>query len=262
MISSFCRRTSHLFPRFGSVLCMLLFLVSGFAVAPASAQLPSNVYRPPTDNFNQGQQPDRTAQGRQIFRQNQGNPQVIQNFQQGQTYQTVPQYQTVPGTPQYVYPPQNGTPIYQQPIQEVPGQVVPQQGQVVPAQNDAENAELKRSLVKARDLMEKYQIKLEDISRRNQELESQITTLQQSGDMSDAASQELAAAKAAAAQAQEQMSVVDNRLQNALKDLQTSTGDLDRQKQMSVELQQQIVELQKAAPVSYTHLTLPTIYSV
>lgn len=233
MISSFCCRIFYVIPVWSRVLGMLLISLFSFAVVPASAQRPSNVYRPPADNFNQGQQPDRTAQGRPIFRQNQGGQQVIQNFQQGQTFQTVPQYQTVPGTPQYTYPPQyiypQQTPVYQQPVVEVPGQVIP-------AQNDAENAELKRSLVKARDLMEKYQIKLEEISRRNQELESQITTLQQSGDMSDTASQELAAAKAAAAQAQEQMSGLNNQL--------------DRQKQVGAELQQRIVELQKSAQMA------------
>ena len=61
---------------------MLLFVLSFFA-APATAQVPSNVYRPPADNFNQGQQP---IQGRRFIRQNQGG--VIQNFQQGQTFQS------------------------------------------------------------------------------------------------------------------------------------------------------------------------------
>jgi len=69
--------------------------------------------------------------------------------------------------------------------------------------------------------------------------------------MSDSnASQELVAAKAAAAKAQEEMSGLDNKLQTALRDLQSSQGDLDRQKQMGVELKQQIVSLEKSAQMA------------
>lgn len=239
MTDSHCQRIFYLTPRVSLALTALVFSVLSLAAAPALAQVPSNVYRPPADNFSQGRQQILPAQGGQ---------QVIQTFQQGQTFQRVPQYQTVPRVQEYYYPQQNQTPIYQQPIQEVPGQVVPQQGQAVPAQNASENVELKRSLVKARDLIQKYQLKLDDVARTNKELQSEITTLRESGDMGNSnASQELVAARAKAAEAQQQMSGLNEQLQNALRNLQTSTGDLDRQKQVSTELQQQVVELQKAA---------------
>lgn len=242
MTDSHCQRIFYLIPRVDQALTALLLSVLSLAAAPALAQVPSNVYRPPADNFNRGRQ-----QVTQNFQQGQTYQQG-QIYQQGQTFQRVPQYQTVPRVQEYYYPQQNQTPVYQQPTQTVPGQVVPQQGQVVPAQNSSENVELKRSLVKARDLIQKYQVKLEDVTRSNNELESEISTLRQSGDMSNSnASQELVAAKAAAAEAQQQMSGLNEQLQNALRNLQTSSGDLDRQKQMGAELQQQIVELQKAA---------------
>ena len=230
MISSFSHWTSYVNPRVDHALSVLLFFVLSFAAAPTSAQVPSNVYRPPTDNFNQGQ----PAQGRRIFRQNQGGQPVIQNFQQGQTFQSVPQYQTVPSTPQFTYPQQFQTPIYQQPIQEVPGQVVTQQ----PAQNDAENVELKRSLVKARDLMQKYQLKLEDVTRRNQELESEITNLQQSGDMSDNSSQELEAAKAAATEAQRQMAGLQQQVVSLQKAAQMAAGSDEQVAELTRNIQQ------------------------
>ena len=238
MVNSIRRQLSCVNPLVDRGICFLTFCTLNFLAATSFAQqLPSNVYRPPTDNFNQGNQ-------RIIYPQR-------QVYQQGQPSQAIPQYQPVPSTQQFYYPQQNSTPIYQQPIQEVPGQVIPSQVQTAPAENNTEMDKLKRSLVKARDLMQKYQLKLEDVTRQNQELESQITTLQQAGDMSNPDdSQELATARAAASEAQQQMSELKNQLQNTLTDLQTSTADVERQKQVSAGLQQQIVELQKSVQMA------------
>ncbi len=242
--SNRCRITFS--PRVYQVFCLFVLCVFSFAGDSASAQrLPSNVYRPPADSFNQGS-PQITYPQRRVF-------------QQRQTLQTVPQYQTIPSTQQFYYPQQNQTPIYQPPVQGVPAQVAPQPPQSsAPVANSPEIVELKRSLVKARDLMQKYQLKLEEVARKNQELEGEISTLQQSGDMTDSGdSEELAAARATASEAQQQMGELKERmvqlnsqLQSAVTALQTSTADLERQKQVSGELEQQIVELQKSVQMA------------
>ncbi len=242
------RRKSNLVPIGTSVFSMTFFSVLSLASGVMFSQTPSNVYRPPADNF---------VPNNRVIRQGQAGPQVIQNFQQGRIYQSVPQYQTVPSTPLYTYPQQSTyplqtqTPIYQQPMQQAPVQVVPHPSQVSPARSVTENNELKRSLVKARELMRKFQGKLEELKIQNQELQNEIENLKTSGDMGNSdTSNELADAKAAAAKARQQISGVNTQLQSTLQQLQTSKGELDRQKQNAAQLQQQVVSLQKAAQMA------------
>jgi len=260
MISSTRLRRFCLTPRADRGLHALVFLLFGFVTASALAQTPSNVYRPPNDNF----------RGQGIPTQRfipQPAPPVT--FQQGQTFRTVPQYQSVPPIvsrgqviqqvpQQYLPGRQNPTPVYQPPGPIVQGQVI--QGQVIqgprtiqPNQVSAaqvENAELKRSLVKARDLLEKFQVKMDGVSQRNRELEASIANLKSSDNMSDDVSKELAAAKASAIEAQNRMSGLNDQLQTALGNLETSNGALDRQKQIGVELEEKVRELQKATQMA------------
>ena len=86
--------------------------------------------------------------------------------------------------------------------------------------------------------MQKYQLKLEDVTRRNQELESEITNLQQSGDMSDNSSQELEAAKAAATEAQRQMAGLQQQVVSLQKAAQMAAGSDEQVAELTRNIQQ------------------------
>jgi len=241
MIYSFSRRMFCADYRVAQALSGLVFVSLSLSTVLTFAQRPSNVYRPPNDAFQQRQQ---------VFQQP-VQPRVIYP----QQYQTIPQGRVIQQQP-YTYPAQ-GTPVYQQPLQQpiqqplqsVPGQLLPSTQTPVNQNATAENTELKRSLVKARDLLEKFQIRLDDASQKNQQLEAEIAKLQ-GADMGDQLARELTAAKASVAEAQQKMTGLNNQLQTTQQELRTSNGALDRQKQIEAGLQEQIASLQKATQMA------------